>query len=283
MAESTNTSKTHTSRRGWPRGDRMTLIGIVIGLVGVIATLLAVPEFRQLIGLDPHVKSSLEKVESLAVGVNISVYQNDFGQSTFINYPKSPTGKIQEKEYIFVNTDFYLDAVTDTNDSVLYYAVTVRNDSFHPVFKGPSPITLGVSKFTDITGEPNFVVACSFEGAKFSYYETHYYGYSGDYQDYGFGVNPAGDIHSGPQFLEDLLGLEQSGYCPGVGPVPGATIPPGAGPPPLPTQQVNALKNDIRSNTVINTYAVSTETIKDLNGSSYLGVDYDQVRQLGSQ
>jgi hypothetical protein len=116
---------------------------------------------------------------------------------------------------------------------------------------------------------------------EFSYYETHYYGFAGDYQDYGFGVNPAGYVITNQGFLDNLLGLEQNGNCPGIGPMPG-TVPPGAGPTPIPTQELEDLKNNIRSNTVINTYAVSTGTIKDLNVYPYLGVDYDQVNRLGS-
>lgn len=287
MEESTNTSKTHTPRKVWPRGDKIGLIGLIaipIALVGVIATLL-VPEIRQFIGLDPHVKSSLEKVESLAAGVNIGVYQNEFGQPTFINNPHSSTIKIKEKEYVFVNTDFYLDAVTDMNDTVLYFAVTTRDESFHPTFKRPASITLGVSRFIDIKSEPNYVVGCQFTGPKFSYYETHNYGWAGDYLDFGFGVNPAGYYNNNTAsdaFFGDLSGLEQNGYCLGIGPNTG-TVPPGAGPTPLPVSELNAMENNLRSNTVINTYAVSTGTIKDLNASSYLGVDYEQVSQLSSQ
>ena len=155
------------------------------------------------------------------------------------------------------------------HDSVLYFAVTVRDGAFHPVFKGYNPITLGVSRFSNISnvsGGPQYVVACSFEGAKFSYYETHYYGGAADYQDFGFGVNPAGYIAPDSSGLSNLSEFEQKGYCP----ISSNQVL---------TPDLNVLEN-LRSNTVINTYAVSTDLIKNLNMSLYLGVDYDRVHLL---
>ena len=260
-----------TSKEAWSWDRKAALLSLLIavvacilGSVGTTAAVLVVPEFRQLVGLDPRPKSLLENVERLAPGVDISVYQDEFGKPAFINH--FDTKKI--KEYVFVNTDFYVDAVTDINDAVKYFAVTTRNASFHPVFQLPNQITLGVSKFSDIQYGPSYVVGCTYLKT-FTYYETLNASGASNYQEYGFGVNPAGYI-SNVNTLWSYMDQHRE-FCPDTsGSV--QTKP-----------DLEVLKN-IRSQTIINTYAVSAPDviIKDNTSSIYLGVNSDQVSLLKS-
>src|SRR6266536_3437836 len=95
-------------------------------------------------------------------------------------------------EYVFVDEYFYLDAITDPQRKVLYFAVTIRDKSFHPTFKNQVfQIQLGRSKYSDIPGRPGSAQGC-FGAHWFAYYETRYFGRPGAYQDFGFGFNTAG-------------------------------------------------------------------------------------------
>lgn len=176
------------------------------------------------------------------------------------------------KEYVFDHAFFYVSAVTDNNDAVLYFAVTIKDETFQPIFKSPSyspnqpsfQIRLGANTFNDIPGIPEYIVGCL--GARtFSYYETCYLGNPGQYKDFGFGLNQAGYQQNNLAGHFSVFD-NNSRFCPGASPI---------------TEQDMVTLQDFRARTIINTYAVSAPhiKIKDYSGSN-LGVYYDQVRTL---
>ena len=80
-----------------------------------------------------------------------------------------------------------------------YFALTVRDPTFNPVFKSPDypindtsfRVTLGVSTFSAVPEQPDYIGGCL--GVNYiEYYETRYLGRPGGYEEYAFGVNEAG-------------------------------------------------------------------------------------------
>ncbi|HYU74783.1 MAG TPA: toll/interleukin-1 receptor domain-containing protein [Ktedonobacteraceae bacterium] len=212
-------------------------------------------------------QEALDKVEKLAPGVDISLYEDKFGKPTFINHESSfinPNEKMGKfVEYVFVDKYFYLDAVTNSEGKVLYFALTIRDKSFNPIFKNQVfQIRLGISKYSDIPGGPDFAQGCY--GANwFAYYETRYFGRLGDYEDFGFGFNTAGYYPESNKMV--LRGLTNS--CQGR---------------PLSNQEIKSMK-DLNADETFNTYAVSDPAIKISDyADTILGVNYDQVRILNS-
>ena len=213
---------------------------------------------------------ALDKVERLVPGVDLSLYQDTFGKPTFIN-PKSffinPNDELRKfVEYVFVDDYFYLDAVTDIQGKVLYFAVTIKDKSFNPLFKNQVfQVTLGRSRYSDIPGEVRSAQGCY--GANwFAYFETKYFGRPGAYEDFGFGFNSAGyyDTESSVRAYKGLLSTAHN--CHGT----------------LSNQEIASMK-EFSTDEVFNTYAVSAPGIR-ITDYAYLilGVNYDQVRILNA-
>src|SRR6266536_4948675 len=212
----------------------------------------------------------LKKVEALVPGVDISVYQDIFGAPIY----RDPGTDMKTTSYTFVTRFFYLYAVTNVHSAVQYFAVTTRDKAFTPRFQSPSyplnqtdfHITLGVSTFTDIPGQLEYIAGCL--GAHdFSYYETRYLGNAGHYEDFGFGVNIAGYWAKVDASVFSVF-RDTSKYCPRA-PYYTSEY----------TEQDLVALDDFRANVVINTYAVSAPNVRiaDYIGSN-LGVNYYQVR-----
>jgi len=125
-------------------------------------------------------------------------------------------GAFQEEaafwENIYVDRDFYVQALTDKDNTVLAFGVTTRKKWFRPKLLSPggywrepglirrvlrlggriSPIfnvKLGKTRFSELE-QP--VAVAGFLGAhNFGYWEAHWLGHPGNYQHYVFGVNDA--------------------------------------------------------------------------------------------
>lgn len=212
---------------------------------------------------------TLDKVEKLVPGVDLSLYQDTFGKPTFIN-PKSffmnPNDEMRRfVEYVFVDTYFYLDVIADPEGKILYFAVTIRDKSFNPTFKNQVfQVKLGISKYSDIPYKPRSAQGCY--GANwFAYYETKYFGRPGAYEDFGFGFNSAGYYtESSVRAYRGLLSTTHN--CHGT----------------LSDQEIASVK-DFSADEVFNTYAVSAPGIRITDYAHIiLGVNYDQVRILNS-
>lgn len=155
---------------------------------------------QDLVGLD----RKYENIGELATEVQIDYFKKYLGDPVFVNYSEDRT----QQEYVFVDEDFYVQAVTNSDGKILAYAVTTRNGSFTPVLKLPDDeVVLGVSKIGDVRGTPNRscygVVAAT--GGSF-YYEEYYFGRPGMYQTYFLGVGGAGYLGPSSTHLGSLDG-----------------------------------------------------------------------------
>jgi hypothetical protein len=239
------------------------ILSLIILIIGILVLLFII------ISSDFFQKQALSKaLGELTPGVNINIYQDKFGEPMFINI----NAEKKTKEYVFIHSYFYLDAVTDIDDTVQYFAITIRNRTFKPIFKSPGypvnhpsfQIQLGVSTFSTISNRPEYIIG--WVGAHdFSYYETHYLGNPGHYQNFGFGLNESGYL---PKELRDYISVITGNpqYHSGKS---------------IQAEEEFSTLRDFRSKMIFNTYAVSIpfKKIKDLAGSS-LGVSYYQVRTL---
>ena len=229
-------------------------------------------------GMVPSIKSPspeearrqklLKNVAALVPGVNISFYRDMFGNPLFINSDEEK----KTKEYVFVTSSFYLDAVTNTNDMVQCFSLTIRDKTFNPVFKSPDypvnktsfQITLGVSTLSDVPGSPEYLVG-RLGAHDYSYYETRYLGNPGLYECFGFGLNQAGYLpENAGLYLSVLANNPRYDH---------RSVP----------KQVLTSLGDLRTRIAFNTYAVSAlgVAIQDFAGTN-LGVNYYQVRTLNT-
>ncbi|GEM_PF-1599866 len=134
---------------------------------------------------------SYELIGSLAADVNVGYFESKLGRAAFINV----ADKANKKEYVFVNENYYVDAITDKNGRILMYSVTIRNKNFNPT-SPDEKIVLGKSRFIDLVndeffGEPIEVI--SWLGAHDGFYtEGYYWGNPMNYQIYYYSNSDAG-------------------------------------------------------------------------------------------
>jgi hypothetical protein len=115
-------------------------------------------------------------------------------------------------EYTFVQPDFYVYALLDSNETVVLYCVTTQNDAFKPIFRywdGSEYryVQLGISTFADL-GNHFGSIGGFISGATASsrYYELLNLGNPSNYQTYVFAWNDAPEIEPnlGPLYLEEV-------------------------------------------------------------------------------
>lgn len=234
-----------------------SIILFTVVIIVVVAIIISAPYFNK--------HELLKNVERLKPGVNISMYLSKFDAPIVTNHHKEKG----EKEHIFANKYFYLNVVTDVNDVVKCFVVTVKDKTFKPTFKSPGyplnnpsfQIKLGVSTFSDLPSKPNYLRSWLGAHYGFSYYETYYFGRPGGYQEFGFGLNCAGYQ---PKDLLKYRSVFSKAY--------NTTSY---------SDQVFADLQNFRSEEYFNTYSISSSrtSIKDCFDIS-LGVDYNQVQAL---
>lgn len=134
-----------------------------------------------------------ELLNKLSTEVQVSYFNKLMGDSTFLNF--SPDRK--QKEYIYVDSDYYVQAITNSDDKVLAYSITTRKKEFKPTFnKGLVKFKLGETTFSEIEKNPSNNEKCygftSGATASSYYFEEYYRGNPGNYLTYLYGVNDSG-------------------------------------------------------------------------------------------
>lgn len=149
----------------------------------------------------------------LATEVHINYFKKFLGDPAFINLSRDKS----QKEYIFVDEDFYVQAITDRLGKVLLYAVTIRKKDFNPSFDSPAYLSsrnekdkavLGKSNIKEIATGDNPLICFGFVGmtANSFYFEEYSFGNVSFYQKYLYGVNDAGYLNKEglPYYLASL-------------------------------------------------------------------------------
>ena len=162
-------------------------------------------------------RNLLNNVERMKAGFNFSYYKNLFGEPVMSKSFSS--GDVNLREDTFINKYFYITTFTNSDQVVIFYALTTRTRAFAPVLTIPSMqvnkkdtvVTLGKTEFSslaftdqiiphvtynkdvgedDINWAGNYVYFCG--AHDWSYYERYYFGNPSNYQTLYFGLNEAG-------------------------------------------------------------------------------------------
>lgn len=131
----------------------------------------------------------------LSTQVQIDYFNRLLGSPLYINWSQDST----LKEYIYVDMSYYVQAITDTHDKVLAYAVTSRSMNFTPSLQVPNSgaVKMNHTSFKEIRSQLQQPQVCYlFLGntAPTYYFEQYYLGNASLYQTYLFGVNDAGEL-----------------------------------------------------------------------------------------
>ena len=137
----------------------------------------------------------LRNLRRLSAGVNIGYFESILGPPAFAKTSEP------RREYVFINRDFYVQAITDLEGAVIGFSLTTRRKHFNPgLTLGPYSLTgegrtirLGRTKFAEIDGfaKPS-KLSCSLGARRFDYHEEFYFGNPGNYQSFIFAINDAG-------------------------------------------------------------------------------------------
>jgi hypothetical protein len=228
----------------------LSLLGVLISALITISTL-----GSTLLSKIRHKRILLNKLNRLSAGVNIDYFQTVLGDP-----PVFKTTLDQRCEHIFVNRYFYVQAITNMEDSVIVFSVTTRTRRFNPVLTlGPYSLTgeslrvrLGRTKFAEtdvLVKSPK--LSCWIGAHSFHYFEESYFGNPANYQTFIFAINDAGYMHHPPISGGEELSIED----PSV--------------------------KEFRREAVINTYTITAPSAsgKDLKGF-WCGPNYNEVRIL---
>lgn len=145
-----------------------------------------------------HAEDNLDKINS---GVSIKHVEAIFGAPVV-------EGKIPEKKltsYLYSFKKFYLQVLFDKENTVQFFAVTVKDPNFKP--KLPYlDLKLGDFKFSELDrGEMLYSNASS---KFYEYAEFHYLGNPGNYRNLYVAYNPAGTKYGAEPYCPEISELE---------------------------------------------------------------------------
>jgi hypothetical protein len=195
----------------------------------------------------------LGQLDRLSTGVNLSYFESLLGPPVF---SESLDGL---REYIFVSREFYVQAITNLETSVVAFSVTTRKKGFNPgrtLARDPrtgkiARVCLGKTRFvdTDHLVKPSRVY-CNLGAKCFSYCEEIPYGGAGNFQTVVLAINEAG-------YRDHPLFTPGNGYW---------------------TSAEDPEVKTFRSDAVVNTYMVTSPyvTLTDLK-RPFPGPDYQRV------
>lgn len=164
----------------------------IIIIVLFIALYLKVNNLEQIFKQNKKNSTREEKYNILthvSVSVQIDYLKQYLGVPSIINHNEEK----KQKEYIFVDSDYYIQVITDQYDKVLSFVITSRKKDFNPTLKIVGvQVQLGKTTFFNKGVKPNDCFTFVGNTAP-SYYLEKYYGWNGtSYQDYLLGYNDAG-------------------------------------------------------------------------------------------
>lgn len=169
---------------------------------------------RNSVTIDPQLKTMTpdEKygvLNKLSVEVQISYFDKYLGTPVYIDHLADGV-----KEFIYVDPDFYTQAIADDHDKVLSYSIVSRSKNFNPTFEMESLFSVSLNKtpFSEWIIDKKFPQSCfRFLGANdpFYYFEQNYFGRPGDYLTYMVGVNNVALFDGIPGTADDPKGLGQ--------------------------------------------------------------------------
>jgi len=167
---------------------KITVLGLLIVVVW------------QLFGVNNQLKQNLSQSEltkdqkyklltKVTTGIQVDYLKQHLGEPAFLKFSEDN----KKKEYIFVDSDYYVQVVADSTDSIISYAITTRDVNFNPTLNIRG-IMFQLGKTTFYSKDYNPTECFAFIGntAPSHYFEV-YTGWNGTtYRDYMLGYNDAG-------------------------------------------------------------------------------------------
>jgi hypothetical protein len=262
--------------------------------------------FVSVLGEPPAIRHTITKNSVRIVGPG----EPGFDPTVPVDSPDNPTQEVWEPEgfteCFFVDRDYYVQTISDDDETVLAFSVTIRRERFRPTLwiprkrtaverfrhalsyrRWPRPVAkvkLGRTRFADLDSKdpdnwapPHFRASM---GARSAFYsEFHYFGNPGHYQHYVFtsGTNTPG----GGEFHRIGQAAQQAGFQ--EWPYPARRDPDDLWQPPPPENQPEweAIPDAaaFRRSAVITTYTVILRLWPE-NYPSTFGPHGDEVRTL---
>ena len=179
----------------WARRNPIYVI-ISVALVVCSSVISIVNDSAQIVNIYKSVfgkqDAKYKKIGSLTSQVNIDYFVSILGAPVFKNHIE------RYVENVFVDPDFYVQALTDANGKVLLYSVTTRTPNFHPEIKlgdlisNNGVVKLGTTTLSNIGDDPQKVDAQWSASSWGTYREKYYFGRPGLYQNYSFALCDSG-------------------------------------------------------------------------------------------
>src|SRR3989344_2782772 len=159
------------------------------------------------IGITKNQKYDL--LSKVTTDIQIEYLKKYIGEAAILNFSEDK----KQKEYIFVDPDYYIQAITNPDDKILSYAITTRKSGFNPVLRIRSiEFQLGKTTFYNKDDKPMDCFAFAGNTAP-SYYFEWYSGWNGTtYRDYMLGYNDAG--YGNREIIEATLLTEKDSETP---------------------------------------------------------------------
>jgi len=146
-----------------------------------------------------HAEDSLDQINA---GVSIKHVEAIFGAPIV-------EGKIPEKEltsYLYSFKKFYLQVLFDKENTVQFFAVTVKDPSFKPKLPYLVDLKLGSFKFSELDGGQ--MLYSNVSSKFYEYAEFHYLGNPGNYRNLYIAYNPAGTEYGAEPSWPEISELE---------------------------------------------------------------------------
>ncbi len=178
----------------------------VVTILGLVIVILNFHEFNVLYQKTVKTDNYWQGIlSSLNVEADIGIFREKLGSPTIVNDQTN-----DEKTYVFINSKFYVDVLTDKVGKVIIYTVTTRDKTFNPtlgtyIYK----VTLGKTTFQNLQDQP-FATGLSIGFHDYYYEEFFYYGNPGNYLTYVYSINDSGYYsYTGFNLLSDQHGFRE--------------------------------------------------------------------------
>lgn len=199
---------------------------------------------------------------SLGAGVQLDYFVERLGPASF----RRRVGA--NFDHSFIRPLFYVQAMTDAQNEVIFFTITTRSKHFAPRlgFSGGSPalsVHLGRSHFAAVAPAPNdYRVNVGIR--QFQYWEDHYFGNPGRYQSFILGFSDSGYLGSSRRRVRESGGhlLAKLQFSP------------------LSDDERQSVCEQLREFTIVNTYGETAPHVKLRDHFGTVGIDKDQVRVL---
>lgn len=160
-------------------------------LIVIILLLLIYMKVSTPVKQDKTILTKEEKyynLSKISVSVQVDYLKKYLGDPVSMSTIKDKN----QKEYIFVDPDYYVMLTTDLDNEVLSYVITTGSKDFNPILRIKNiKVQLGKSTYYK-QGRPNDCEAMAGNTAPSYYFESYLGDNLSSYQSYLFGYNDAG-------------------------------------------------------------------------------------------